>query len=69
MELVIRVGTLENYKPTKEVKLVDRKVKALQKKLDKFQEDVYKPSIAEIKELIEALNKKYMIAEEKADKA
>lgn len=55
-------GILENYKPSKEVKSIHKKVDKLKKKIEKFYEEI-DPDLIEIREMIAEENKKYSLEE------
>ena len=51
-------GTLEEYKPSEEMKLIQEKVNKLREELKKFQDEKVHPAIAEIEKLVKAENAK-----------
>lgn len=51
-------GTLEEYKPSEEMKLIQEKVNKLREELKKFQDEKVHPAIAEIEALVKAENTK-----------
>jgi len=63
MELEIQVGVLENYKPTKEIKKLEKRVKALRELMDKFMVENVKPELTEIEELVKKHNEQYIVKE------
>ncbi len=59
--LQVKVGTLEKYKPSKEMKDLQKRVDKLKNKLSKFQLEMT-PELEEIKKAIEGLNKPFIEA-------
>lgn len=64
-------GSLEEYKPTEDVKELHNKIASLHKKveeykikLDKFMADVVKPEVEEIEKRVEEINSKNIITED-----
>lgn len=51
-------GTLEEYKPSDNIKLIQQKVNKLREDLKKFQDENVHPVIAEIEALVKAENEK-----------
>jgi hypothetical protein len=58
VHLQVLCGTLESYKPTKDIKSIQKKVDELHAKLDKFKEEVFSPAAKEIKKLVDEENLK-----------
>lgn len=60
MELHVFCGILENYKPSKEIKNLHKKVNALKEKMDKFMKEVVEPELGEIESLMQKENEKHI---------
>lgn len=58
VHLQVLCGTLEQYKPNKDIKKIQKKVDELAAKLEKFKEEVYLPAAQEITKLVDEENKK-----------
>lgn len=60
LTLQVKVGTMEEYKPSEEVKELQSRVTALLKKTVEFRQQELEPEIKAIMEKVEELNKPYM---------
>lgn len=60
MILKVNVGTLEEYKPSEEMKQLQNQVDSLRKKIEEFKNEHLNPEVESIKEKIEAMNKPYI---------
>ena len=58
MHVQVVCGSLENYSPSEEMKVITEKVRELRQELKKFQDEIVKPAIIEIEGLVKAENEK-----------
>jgi len=58
MHVQVICGSLEEYKPSKNMKVVQEKVSKLQGELRKFKSEVVEPQLIEIQQLIDKENEK-----------
>jgi predicted transcriptional regulator len=61
VEIHAACGIEESYKPNKDIKQINAKVKRLKKKVDKFMQEVYDPAAEEIEGLVKEENQKYIV--------
>jgi hypothetical protein len=60
LNVQLRVGILESYKPTKKTKDLLKKVEALQEKVEAFKKETIVPEVDEINKLVEEINKPFL---------
>lgn len=60
LNLQVLVGTLEKYKPTKEIKALQKRVSRLKAKVDKFREEELIPELKGMQEVINKLNESFI---------
>lgn len=58
MNLQLVVGTSEKYEPAKEIEEIQKKVDSLRAELQRYQNDVVTPKLAEIEGLVKDQNAK-----------
>lgn len=56
LHVQIICGTLEEYKPTEEIKDLQKRVESLKKVLDKFQKETVFPALQEIEKVVNEIN-------------
>lgn len=63
MEVIAWCGIVENYKPTKEIKQIHKKVEILNQKMKQFMEEIT-PELNNIEVLIDKENQKHVTKKE-----
>ena len=61
----VMCGSLEEYKPSRKIKLITEKTQALKKQMSEFMEEVVNPELESIKKMVEEENNKQHKNQEK----
>ncbi len=68
MEVVVLCGILENYKPSKNIKEIHKKVDSLKEQMDKFMKEVIEPELTKIDDMISKENDKHIVKDPSKEK-
>lgn len=60
MHVQVLCGIAEKYEPTENITLIQKKVEDLKILMTKFRDEVLDPQLAEIQQMIDTENKKYI---------